>query len=69
MAGIILCGEPPAAVNEGEVVVASNGELHAAQLSGQQESLLAGCARGRGASCAQLHNRSSKPERPRATHP
>ena len=30
--GIILCREPPAAVNEGEIVVASNEELHAAQL-------------------------------------
>src|SRR3984893_18010978 len=31
--GITLCCEPPAAVNEGEIVVASNEELHAAQLS------------------------------------
>ena len=30
--GITLCREPPAAVNEGEIVVASNAELHAAQL-------------------------------------
>jgi hypothetical protein len=34
--GIILCREPPAAVNEGEMVVASNEELHAAQLSGKR---------------------------------
>jgi hypothetical protein len=34
--GIILCHEPPAAVNEGEIVVASNEELHAAQLSGKR---------------------------------
>ena len=34
--GIILCREPPAAVNEGEIVVASNAELHAAQLSGKR---------------------------------
>jgi hypothetical protein len=34
--GIILCGEPPAAVNEGEIVVASNEELHAARLSGKR---------------------------------
>ena len=27
--GITLCGEPPAAVNEGETVVASIEELHA----------------------------------------
>jgi hypothetical protein len=27
--GITLCREPPAAVNEGEIVVASNEELHA----------------------------------------
>jgi hypothetical protein len=33
---ITLCGEPPAAVNEGEVVVASNEELHAARLSGKR---------------------------------
>jgi Protein of unknown function (DUF3489) len=34
--GITLCREPPTAVNEGEIVVASNGELHAAQLSGKR---------------------------------
>jgi hypothetical protein len=34
--GIILCREPPAAVNEGEIVVASNEELHAARLSGKR---------------------------------
>jgi hypothetical protein len=31
--GISLCREPPAAVNEGEIVVASKEELHAAALS------------------------------------
>ena len=34
--GISLCREPPAAVSEGEIVVASNEELHAAQLSGKR---------------------------------
>ena len=34
--GIILCREPPAAVNESEIVVASNEELHAAELSGKR---------------------------------
>ena len=34
--GITLCREPPAAENEGEIVVASNEELHAAQLSGKR---------------------------------
>jgi len=34
--GIILCREPPAAVNEGEIVVASSEELHAAPLSGKR---------------------------------
>src|SRR5881392_2482204 len=34
--GITLCGERPAAVNEGEIVVASNEELRAAQLSGKR---------------------------------
>ena len=34
--GITLCSEPTAAVNEGEIVVASNEELHAAQLSGKR---------------------------------
>src|SRR6202140_276589 len=34
--GITLCREPPAAVNEGEIVVASSEELHAAQLSGKR---------------------------------
>ena len=33
---ITLCSEPTAAVNEGEIVVASNEELHAAQLSGKR---------------------------------
>jgi hypothetical protein len=31
--GITLCRDPPAAVNEGEIVVASNEELHAARLT------------------------------------
>jgi len=31
-----VCGEPPAAVNEGEIVVALNEELHAAELSGKR---------------------------------
>ena len=34
--GVTLCREPPAAVSEGEIVVASNEELHAAQLSGKR---------------------------------
>src|SRR6202035_4996428 len=34
--GIILCREPPAAMNEGEIVAASNEKLHAAQLSGKR---------------------------------
>ena len=34
--GITLCGEPPAGVNDGEIVVASNEELHAAALSGKR---------------------------------
>ena len=34
--GITVCGEQPAAVNEGEVVVASKEELHAAALSGKR---------------------------------
>ena len=34
--GIILCPEPPAAVNEGEIAIASNEELHAARLSGKR---------------------------------
>jgi Protein of unknown function (DUF3489) len=34
--GISLCREPPAAVNEGEIVVASNEELHAARLSAKR---------------------------------
>jgi hypothetical protein len=33
---IILCRERPVAANEGEIVVASNEELHAAQLSGKR---------------------------------
>jgi hypothetical protein len=33
---ITLCREMPAAVNEGEIAVASNSELHAARLSGKQ---------------------------------
>ena len=34
--GITLCREPPAAVSEGEIVVASNEELHAARLNGKR---------------------------------
>jgi hypothetical protein len=34
--GTTLCGEPPTAVNEGEIVVASNEELHAARLSAKR---------------------------------
>ena len=34
--GITLCREPPAAVSEGEIVVASTEELHAAPLSGKR---------------------------------
>src|SRR6202790_1460898 len=34
--GITLCCEPPAAVNEGEIVVASNEELHTVRLSGKR---------------------------------
>jgi hypothetical protein len=41
--GITLCREPPAAVNEGEIAVASSEELNAARLSGKR--LLALCQR------------------------
>src|SRR5262249_36438767 len=34
--GITLCHEPPATVNEGEIAIASNEELHAAPLSGKR---------------------------------
>ena len=34
--GITLCREPPTAVNEGEIVVASNEELRAARLNGKR---------------------------------
>ena len=34
--GITLCREPPAPVSEGEIVVASNEELHAAPLTGKR---------------------------------
>jgi hypothetical protein len=34
--GITLYREPPAAVNDGEIVIASNEELHAARLSGKR---------------------------------
>jgi hypothetical protein len=34
--GITLCRETPTAVNEGEIAVASNAELHAARISGKQ---------------------------------
>ena len=33
--GITLCREPPAAVSDGEILVASNEELRAARLSGK----------------------------------
>src|ERR1700682_6761977 len=35
-AGTTLCREPPAAVSDGEIAVASNEELHAAPLSGKR---------------------------------
>jgi hypothetical protein len=44
--GISLCREPPAAVNEGEIVVTSNEELQAAAL---RERLNKGLEHGRGA--------------------
>jgi hypothetical protein len=34
--GITLSGEAPASLNEGEIAVASNEELHAAPLSGKR---------------------------------
>src|ERR1700752_627565 len=34
--GITQCREPPAAVNEGEIAIASKEELHAAPLSGKR---------------------------------
>jgi Protein of unknown function (DUF3489) len=34
--GITLCREPPSTLDEGEIVVASNDELHAARLSGKR---------------------------------
>ena len=34
--GITLCREPPAAVSEGKIAVASSAELHAARLSGKR---------------------------------
>ena len=34
--GITLCREAPATVNDGEIAVASNEELHAARLSGKR---------------------------------
>ena len=34
--GIALCREPPARIDDGEIVVASNEELHAAALSGKR---------------------------------
>src|ERR1700730_3926980 len=34
--GITLCREPPAAANKGEIIVASNEELHAVPLSGKR---------------------------------
>ena len=34
--GITLCREAPATVNEGEIAVASNEDLHAAPLSGKR---------------------------------
>jgi hypothetical protein len=34
--GFNVCGEPPAALNEGEIVVASKEELHGAALNGKR---------------------------------
>jgi hypothetical protein len=40
--GITLSREPPTAVNEGEIAVASNEELHAAALSRKRGSGVSG---------------------------
>ena len=34
--GVTLCREAPTALNDGEIAVASNEELHAARLSGKR---------------------------------
>jgi hypothetical protein len=44
--GITLCRDPPAAVTEGEMAVASNEELHAARLSGKRLLALWGARPG-----------------------
>ena len=45
--GIALCREAPAAVNDGEIVVASKEELHAAPFSGKQLLVVERAARCR----------------------
>ena len=55
--GITLCREPPTAVNEGEIAVASNEELHAARLSGKQLLALWNALRIRGSGSEQFHAR------------
>jgi hypothetical protein len=34
--GIMLCREPPTALGEGEIAIASVAELHAARISGKR---------------------------------
>src|SRR5215472_15428135 len=45
--GIRLCREAPTALNEGEIAVASNEELHAAPLSGKRPGTVERAARCR----------------------
>ncbi len=44
--GITLSREAPAALNEGEIAVASNEELHAAPLSGKRAAGTVECSAG-----------------------
>ena len=55
--GITLCREPPGVVNEGEIIVASNEELHAAPLNGRR--LLALLAGIRAWNCSAQNARSA----------
>ena len=75
--GITLCREAPAAVNEGEIAIASNKELHAAPLSGKRLLALWNAlpdvekrrkVGDRGALIDQLWSRS-RPYRSRSRHP
>ena len=63
--GITLYGEAPATVNDGEIAVASNEDLHAAPLSGKR--LLGHCPERTNRSATQIRRDTATPLRRQGT--